>query len=71
MSATVAMNQKLVWAKGFGYADLESKIEASPDTPYHLASVSKTLAAKLITQLTDQPNIREVILFSHLRTREG
>jgi CubicO group peptidase (beta-lactamase class C family) len=26
MSAAIVMDQKLVWAKGFGYADLENKI---------------------------------------------
>jgi CubicO group peptidase (beta-lactamase class C family) len=54
MSAAVVMDQKLVWAKGFGYADLENKIEATPDTAYHLASVTKTLAATLIMQLVQE-----------------
>jgi len=54
MSAAIVMDQKLVWAKGFGYADLENHIEATPDTPYHLASVTKTLAATLIMQLVQE-----------------
>jgi CubicO group peptidase (beta-lactamase class C family) len=48
------MDQKLVWAKGFGYADLENRIEATPDTPYDLASVTKTLAATLVMQLVQE-----------------
>lgn len=32
MSAAVVMDQRLAWAKGFGYADLENRIEATPDT---------------------------------------
>ena len=54
MSAAVVMDQKLVWAKGFGYADLDNKIEATPDTAYHLASVTKTFAATLIMQLVQE-----------------
>ncbi len=54
MSAGVVMDQKLVWAKGFGYADLENQIEATPDTPYHLASVTKTVAATLVMQLVQE-----------------
>jgi len=54
MSAAVVMDQKLVWAKGFGYADLENRIEATPDTPYNLASVTKTVAATLIMQLVQE-----------------
>jgi len=54
MSAAVVMDQKLVWAKGFGYADLEKRIPATPNTPYHLASVTKTVAATLVMQLVQE-----------------
>jgi CubicO group peptidase (beta-lactamase class C family) len=54
MSAAVIMDQKLVWAKGFGYADLENRVEATPDTPYNLASVTKTVAATLVMQLVQE-----------------
>jgi CubicO group peptidase (beta-lactamase class C family) len=53
-SAAVVKDQELVWAKGFGYADLENGIEATPDTPYHLASVTKPIAATLIMQLVEE-----------------
>ena len=54
LSAAVVMDQKLVWAKGFGYADLENRVEATPDTPYNLASVTKTVAATLVMQLVQE-----------------
>jgi CubicO group peptidase (beta-lactamase class C family) len=54
MSAAIVQDQELVWAKGFGYADLESQIEATPDTPYLLASVTKPIAATLIMQLVEE-----------------
>jgi CubicO group peptidase (beta-lactamase class C family) len=51
MSAVVLKDQKVVWIKGFGFADLENRIPATPDTLFHLASVTKTFAATLIMQL--------------------
>src|SRR5919107_1868174 len=40
MSVGIVKDQKLVWAKGFGYADVEKKIPATPRTLFHLASVT-------------------------------
>ncbi|MDH3398164.1 MAG: serine hydrolase, partial [Acidimicrobiia bacterium] len=54
MAAAVVQDQQLVWAHGFGYADLERKIEAGPDTPFGLASVTKPVAATLIMQLVEE-----------------
>jgi CubicO group peptidase (beta-lactamase class C family) len=54
LAAAVVMDQELAWARGFGYADLENRIPATPDTPFHLASVTKTLAATLIMQLVEE-----------------
>ncbi len=54
MSAAVVRDQELVWARGFGYADLENQIAASPETPYGLASVTKPIAAVLIMQLVEE-----------------
>lgn len=45
MSVAVAKNGKIVWAEGFGWADLESRIPATADTSYSLASISKTFTA--------------------------
>jgi len=53
-SAAIVKNQELIWAKGFGYADLENKVEATPETPYHLASVTKPFAATIIMQLVEE-----------------
>ena len=54
MSAAVVKDQEILWAKGFGYADLENQVQASPETPYHLASVTKPIAATLLMQLVDE-----------------
>ncbi len=54
MSAAVVRDQELVWAEGFGFADLDNQTPATPDTPYHLASVTKPIAATLIMQLVEE-----------------
>ena len=41
-------------ARGFGYADVEHRIPATPDTLYHIASVTKTFTAILVLQLVEQ-----------------
>src|SRR5688572_21406494 len=54
MSVGIVKDQKLVWAKGFGYADVEKKVPATPGTLFHLASITKTFAAEMIMQLVEQ-----------------
>jgi CubicO group peptidase (beta-lactamase class C family) len=51
MSAAVVKDGQLVWAHGFGYADIENGIPATAETPYHLASVTKPFAALVVMQL--------------------
>jgi len=54
MSAAVLKDQELVWAEGFGFADLANEVPATADTPYHLASVTKPIAATLVMQLVEE-----------------
>ena len=54
MSAVIIKDQKVLWAKGFGFADVENRIPVTPDTVFHLASLTKTFAAILIMQLVEQ-----------------
>ncbi|MCO5185430.1 MAG: serine hydrolase [Anaerolineae bacterium] len=53
-SVAIVSGQELVWAEGFGYADIEEGIPASAETPYHLASVTKPIAATLLMQLVEE-----------------
>ena len=48
LSAAVVKDGELIWAKGFGYANLEDQVEATAETPYGLASVTKPFAAILL-----------------------
>ena len=54
LSVVVLENQKVLWIRGFGFADLENRIPATPDTVYSIASLTKTFGATLIMQLVEQ-----------------
>jgi CubicO group peptidase (beta-lactamase class C family) len=53
LSAAIVKDQKLLWAKGFGYQDLENRIPAAPETNYRIASLTKTFASTLLMQLVE------------------
>ena len=68
MSAVIIKDQKVLWAKGFGFADQEKQIAATPDTLYHIASLTKTFAATLIMQLVEQGKLDLNEPMSHYST---
>ena len=45
MSVAVAVDGKLVWAEGFGLADLEQCVPATPKTKLRIGSTSKPLTS--------------------------
>lgn len=45
MSVAVWKNGSILWEEGFGWADRERRVPATPHTPFALASLSKTLTA--------------------------
>lgn len=53
MSAAVVKDQKVIWSHGFGLADREGNIPATPDTRYRIASLTKTFASTLLMQLVE------------------
>lgn len=57
-SAAIVKDQKVLWAHGFGYADVENKIPATEHTPYHLASLTKTFASTILMQLVQDGKIK-------------
>ncbi len=54
VSLAVVQRGQIVWAEGFGYADREHKIPATPDTPFCLASITKAFTATLVATLAAQ-----------------
>jgi CubicO group peptidase (beta-lactamase class C family) len=51
VSAVISNSDRILWAKGFGTADLTSGRPAADTTAYHLASLTKPFASTLILQL--------------------
>jgi CubicO group peptidase (beta-lactamase class C family) len=54
----VVSDQDLVWAKGFGYADVESHSQMTPETKFRMASHSKLFTSTAIMQLRDTGKLR-------------
>lgn len=54
LSVGIVHNGKLVYKRGFGFADVESRESATPNTCYRIASISKTFTAVAIMQLAEQ-----------------
>ncbi|HLK20963.1 MAG TPA: serine hydrolase domain-containing protein [Bryobacteraceae bacterium] len=54
----VVADQQLVWAKGFGFADVESRTPMTSATKFRMASHSKLFTATAIMQLRDQGKVR-------------
>ncbi len=50
----VTRNGKLVYARGFGYADLEHKTPVRPNSLFRIASVSKPFTAVAVMQLVER-----------------
>ena len=54
----VVADQELVWATGFGHADVAAKLPMSPKTRFRMASHSKLFTATAIMQLREQGKLR-------------
>ena len=54
LSVAVLQNQQTIFTDGFGYADIENKIPATADTPYNIASLTKTFGAAILMKLVEE-----------------
>ncbi len=55
LAAAVAIGERVVWARGYGSANVERAIPVDAfTTSFHLASVTKPYAATLVLQLADE-----------------
>jgi CubicO group peptidase (beta-lactamase class C family) len=50
----VAKDGRVIWEEGFGWADLERKVKASPTTVYPVASLSKSMTATGVMVLAER-----------------
>jgi len=54
MAISVSKNGNLLWSEGFGYSNIEEKIEVNPSvTQFRIASISKSLTAAALAKLMD------------------
>ena len=54
LSVGIVYDQGLVWSRGIGYADVESRKPATPSTIYSICSISKLFTSIGAMQLRDQ-----------------
>ena len=53
LSIGIVSDQNLIWAKGYGFANVEKRLPANSTTLYRIASISKVFTATAIMQLRD------------------
>jgi len=57
LSIGVISGGKLVVEKGYGFADVEKKVKAKPETNYRIASISKMFTTVALLQLAEQKKL--------------
>ncbi|HEX9232983.1 MAG TPA: serine hydrolase domain-containing protein [Candidatus Acidoferrum sp.] len=54
LAVAVAVDGRIVYSEGFGFADLEERVPVWPTTKFRIGSVSKPLTAVALVQLVEQ-----------------
>lgn len=57
MSVGVSHNDSVVYSKGFGFANMEKKIQPDGNTPYSIASITKPFAATVMMRLVEEKKL--------------
>ncbi len=57
LSIALVDDQQVVWSEGFGVADREQRVAATPETVYQIGSITKVLNALAVMQLVEQGRI--------------
>jgi CubicO group peptidase (beta-lactamase class C family) len=53
LALAIAVDGKIVYSEGFGYADLEERVPVWPTTKFRIGSISKPLTATALMQLVE------------------
>jgi N-acyl-D-amino-acid deacylase len=71
----LARDGKLIYARGFGYADLQNKTPVQPDALFRIASVSKPITSAAIMKLVEEGKLglddRVAPFIAHLTPAQG
>jgi CubicO group peptidase (beta-lactamase class C family) len=54
LAVAVARGENVLWEEGFGWADRENRLRATPHTPYTLGSISKPITATALMILVER-----------------
>ena len=57
LSGAIVYQRRIIWEGGLGYQDLERRIAARPDTPYRIASLTKTFTSTLLMGCLDRRTV--------------
>ena len=58
LSIGIVHDQKLLWTRGFGYADVQAEKPATAETIYRIASITKLFTTTAIMQLRDEGKLQ-------------
>ena len=54
ISGALIQDGVVVWERGLGFANVESRVRATPDTPYLVADLTQVLSSTLLLQCVEQ-----------------
>jgi CubicO group peptidase (beta-lactamase class C family) len=57
MSAALVRDGSIVWERGYGFANVTTRVRATPDTPYLVGNLAETFASALLLQCVEQKHI--------------
>ena len=58
LSVAVGVGSDIVWAEGFGWADLENRVPVAPDTRFRIGTASKVLTSAAVGLLLENGRLR-------------
>ena len=58
LSVAVGIGGEIVWAEGFGWADLEEQVKAAPDTRFRIGTASTVLTSSAVGLLLERGRLK-------------
>src|SRR5918993_4325567 len=58
LSVAVGVGRDIVWAEGFGWADLERKVKVAPDTRFRIGTASTVLTSAAVGLLLERDRLK-------------
>lgn len=58
LSVAVGAGGDIVWAEGFGWADLENRVKVAPDTRFRIGTASKALTSAAVGLLLEKDRLK-------------